>query len=72
MAGSRIRRTFAEALKGVGFYDAEGIREYLGTPEQPGPIYQTMQHAIDVWSELGVLKVKVTPADVIAHGILDE
>ncbi len=31
-----------------------------------------MQGAIDVWSELGVLKVKVTPADVIAHGIFDE
>ena len=63
---------FAEALKGVGIYDEVGIRAYLGTPEQPGPIYQTMQHAIDVWSELGVLKVQVAPADVIAHGILDE
>ena len=63
---------FAEVLKGVGIYDGAGIRAYLGTPEKPGPIYQTMQHAIDVWSELGVLKVEVTPADVIAHGILDE
>jgi NitT/TauT family transport system substrate-binding protein len=63
---------FAEVLKGVGIYDEVGIRAYLGTPEQPGPIYQTMQNAIEVWSELGMLKVKVTPADVIAHGILDE
>jgi NitT/TauT family transport system substrate-binding protein len=63
---------FAEVLKGVGIYDGAAIRAYLGTPERPGPIYQTMQHAIEVWSELGVLKVIVTPADVIAHGILDE
>ena len=70
--GSEDPTEFAEALKGVGIYDAAGIRAYLGTPERPGPIYQTMQHAIDVWSQLGVLKVKVTPADVIAHGILDE
>ena len=35
---------FAETLKGVGFYDADRNREYFGTPEQPGPIYQTMQH----------------------------
>jgi NitT/TauT family transport system substrate-binding protein len=63
---------FAEALHGVAFYDGEGIRNYVGTPEKPGPIYQTMQNAIDVWSELGVLKVKLTPADVIAYGILDE
>jgi NitT/TauT family transport system substrate-binding protein len=60
---------FADALRGVAFYDAEGIRKYVGTPDQPGPIYQTMDDAIDVWSDLGVLKVKVTPADVIAHGI---
>ena len=70
--GSEDPAAFAEALKGVGIYDEAGIRAYLGTPDQPGPIYQTMQHAIDVWSELGVLKVKLTPADVIAHGILDE
>jgi hypothetical protein len=31
-----------------------------------------MQKAIDVWSELSMLKVEVTPADVIAHGIFDE
>jgi NitT/TauT family transport system substrate-binding protein len=70
--GSEDPAAFAGALKGVGIYDEAGIRAYLGTPEQPGPIYQTMQNAIDVWSELGMLKVKVRPADVIAHGILDE
>jgi NitT/TauT family transport system substrate-binding protein len=70
--GLKDPTAFAEVLKGVGIYDGAGIRAYLGTPENPGPIYQTMQHAIDVWSELGVLKVEVTPADVIAHGILDE
>ena len=73
--GRRARGSgrFAEALKGVGIYDADGNpRDISARPERPGPIYQTMQHAIDVWSELGVLKVKVTPADVIAHGILDE
>jgi NitT/TauT family transport system substrate-binding protein len=63
---------FAEALRGVAFYDEEGIRGYLGTPDEPGPIYQTMRRAIDIWSDLGVLKVDLTPADVIAHGILDE
>ena len=39
---------------------------------KPGPIYQTMQHAIEVWTELGLLKTQLMPADVIAHGILDE
>jgi NitT/TauT family transport system substrate-binding protein len=63
---------FAEMLRGVALYDADDNRDYFGTPEQPGQIYQTMQYAIDVWSELGVLKTELTPADVIAHGIWDE
>jgi NitT/TauT family transport system substrate-binding protein len=63
---------FGETLKGVGFYDAERNREYFGTPDQPGPIYDTMQQAIDVWSSIGMLKMPVSPADVIRHGIWDE
>ena len=63
---------FAESLKGTRLYDADSNREYFGTPEKPGQVYQTMQHAIDVWSDLGLLKTQLTPADLIAHGILDE
>jgi NitT/TauT family transport system substrate-binding protein len=40
--------------------------------QQPGQIYQTMQYAIDVWTDLGVLTTALTPASVIAHGILDQ
>ena len=63
---------FAELLKGVGFYDAEANRAFFGTPEQPGPIYESMQLAIDGLADAGQLKTKLTPADVIAHGIFDE
>ncbi len=62
----------ADMLRGVALYDAARNREYFGTPDKPGQIYQTMQYAIDVWSDLGMLKVKLKPADVIAHGIFDE
>jgi NitT/TauT family transport system substrate-binding protein len=61
----------AEILRGVALYDADENRDYFGTPERPGQIYQTMQYAIDVWADLGVLKANLAPADVIAHGILD-
>jgi NitT/TauT family transport system substrate-binding protein len=63
---------FGEMLRGVAFYDAERNRDYFGTPEQPGQIYQTMQYAIDVWTDLGVLRADIAPADIIAHGIWDE
>jgi NitT/TauT family transport system substrate-binding protein len=63
---------FAETLKGVRLYDEQRNREYFGTPERTGQIYDTVQKIIDVWTRLGVLKVHVTPADLIAHGIWDE
>jgi len=63
---------FAETLKGVRFFDAESNRAYFGTPEQPGQIYQTAQYAIDLWSSIGMLKMTLSPADIIAHGIWDE
>jgi NitT/TauT family transport system substrate-binding protein len=63
---------FAETLKGVRFYDEQRNREYFGTPESPGQIYDTAQKIIDVWTSLGVLKAHVTPADIIAHSIWEE
>jgi NitT/TauT family transport system substrate-binding protein len=72
LGGGLDPAAFAKTLKGVGFYDAARNREYFGTPDRPGPIYQTMQYAIDVWTSAGMLKTRVSPADVIRHGIWDE
>ena len=63
---------FAETLKGVRFYDSARNREYFGTPDHPGQIYQTAQYGIDIWSSLGALKADITPADVIRHDLWDE
>jgi NitT/TauT family transport system substrate-binding protein len=60
---------FAETLNGIRFYDSARNREYFGTPDRPGQIYQTSQYAIDFWSSLGVLDVPLTPADVIRHDL---
>jgi NitT/TauT family transport system substrate-binding protein len=60
---------FAETLKGVRFYDAASNRAYFGTPEQPGPIHDILEKAIEVWASLGVLDVELTPADVIRHDL---
>lgn len=63
---------FAKTLGGLRFYDREMNRAYFGTPESPGPIYETAQHAIDVFSDLGVLTFEMEPAGMVIHGILDE
>jgi NitT/TauT family transport system substrate-binding protein len=60
---------FAETLKGVRFYDSARNREFFGTPDRPGQIYQTSQYGIDVWTSLGELNVELTPADVIRHDL---
>jgi NitT/TauT family transport system substrate-binding protein len=60
---------FAETLKGVRFYDAARNREYFGTPDRPGQIYQTSQYAIDFWRSLGALEADITPADVIRQDL---
>jgi NitT/TauT family transport system substrate-binding protein len=60
---------FAETLKGVRFYDAPRNREFFGTPDHPGQIYQTSQYAIEVWRSLGALQADITPADVIRHDL---
>jgi NitT/TauT family transport system substrate-binding protein len=62
---------FAATLEKVRLYGRERNRIYFGTPQEPGPIHDTAQKAIDVWSGLGVLKHDVTPADVIGHGVWD-
>jgi NitT/TauT family transport system substrate-binding protein len=52
---------FAETLKGFRFYDSARNREYFGTPEKPGKIYDTAQYGIDMWKSLGALSVELTP-----------
>jgi NitT/TauT family transport system substrate-binding protein len=63
---------FARLLAGARLYDGERSRDYFGTPDRPGQIYQTMQQAIDVWSGLGRVQVEITPADVIRHGVWED
>ncbi len=63
---------FAETLQGVRFVDAERNRELFGTPDDPGQIYKTSQYAIDVWSSLGLLDLKLSPADVFRHDLVME
>lgn len=61
-----------ESLRGIHFYDGEENRAYFGTPDRPGQIYKTMQLIIDVWSDLGRMKVDIAPADVIRNDIWAE
>jgi NitT/TauT family transport system substrate-binding protein len=58
-------KVFAETLGGVKFYGGEDNKAFFGTRANPGPLYQTIKDAIDIWSAHGKLQLKVTPADMI-------
>ena len=60
-------KVFGETLSGIKFYGAEDNKTFFGTKEKPGPLKNTVQEAIDVWSSHGKLQVKVTPDDIIDY-----
>jgi NitT/TauT family transport system substrate-binding protein len=57
----------AEAMQTVRYYGAEDSRVVFGTAAQPGPIYATLKEAIDIWTSLGRVKIKVTPEDILNY-----
>lgn len=62
---------FAAALAGIRFFDKEYNRNYFGTADKPGELYQVVQFAIDTWSELGRLQTTPKPTDLITDAYLE-
>jgi NitT/TauT family transport system substrate-binding protein len=60
-------KVFGETLTGIKFYGAEDNKTFFGTKDKPGPLKNTVQEAIDVWSSHGKLQVKLTPEDIIDY-----
>jgi NitT/TauT family transport system substrate-binding protein len=65
-------KTFAETLEGVKYYGAADNRAFFGTKEKPGPLYESVKEAIAVWSELGKMKVKATPENIINYRFVND
>ena len=63
---------FAAMFKKFEWLDGEANRQFFGTRDHPGPLYDTTQEAIGVLSAMGELNMELFPADVIGHGIWDE
>jgi NitT/TauT family transport system substrate-binding protein len=61
---------FAATLEGVNFIDAATNKIYFGSPSAPGPLYGTVQFALDIWNELGILETTVKPEDLITGEFL--
>ena len=56
---------FAETVAGVRFYDAESNKSFFGSATEPGALQDTVQFAIDIWSDLGRMSTDPTPSELI-------
>jgi NitT/TauT family transport system substrate-binding protein len=63
-------KEFKATLAGIKFYGGDDNKAFFGTPAKPGPLANTVQQAIDIWSSHGKLQVKTTPADLIDYSYL--
>lgn len=65
-------KDFKDTLAGIKFYGAEDNKAFFGTKDKPGPLTQTVQEAIDVWSSHGKVQVKTTPAQLIDYDFVNQ
>jgi NitT/TauT family transport system substrate-binding protein len=56
---------FTAEKGGVRFYGEKENKEYFGTPQKPGLLYQVTQRAADTWFDLKFIKNKPNAADLI-------
>jgi NitT/TauT family transport system substrate-binding protein len=59
-------------LAGVKIYDEADNKAFFGTPDKPGPIYQTVKYAIDIWSSKGKMQVQAKPEDLIDYSFVNK
>ncbi|MET1027039.1 MAG: ABC transporter substrate-binding protein [Dongiaceae bacterium] len=65
-------KDFKDTLSGIKFYGAEDNKVFFGTKDKPGPLADTVQEAITVWSDRGKLQVKPTPVDLINYSFVNQ
>ncbi len=60
-------KVFTETMQTVRYYGAEDSRTMFGTANRPGPLYATVKEAIDIWTSLGRVSIKVRPEDILNY-----
>src|SRR5262249_55961311 len=66
-------KDFEEALSGATLYGIAENRTFMGTKAKPGPMYETVQGAIDFWRQNGKLVwPDVKASDVVDPSLLQE
>jgi len=58
--------TYGTILQGITFCDLARNRQYFGTEQRPGPIYQVAERASAIWMQAGVISTAVNPKEIIS------
>jgi NitT/TauT family transport system substrate-binding protein len=62
----------AEARAGFVFYDDAMNQAYIGTPEAPGDIVETISSALELGRESGLFMHDVKPAELVAFEVVNQ
>ncbi|MCX7004770.1 MAG: ABC transporter substrate-binding protein [bacterium] len=65
-------KKYAMILSGATFSDLARNREYFGSPQLPGPIFDVARRASGVWLDAKVIGTPVKPSVVISTEILNK
>jgi NitT/TauT family transport system substrate-binding protein len=63
---------YAAVLSGARFTDLSRNREYFGTAQKPGPIFDVARRASDIWAEAKVIQAPVEPPTVISTQFVEQ
>ncbi|HEY1382397.1 MAG TPA: ABC transporter substrate-binding protein [Dongiaceae bacterium] len=64
-------KDFKETLPGIKFYGEADNKTFFGTKDKPGPLYQTVKDAIDIWSSKGKVQVTTSPEQLIDYSFVN-
>jgi NitT/TauT family transport system substrate-binding protein len=62
---------YAQILSGARFTNLTRNREYFGTKDKPGPIFEVAKQASDIWLKANVIQASVSPESIISTEFID-
>jgi NitT/TauT family transport system substrate-binding protein len=63
---------FAETRAGIAYYDGAMNEAFIGTPEAPGRLVETVANALELGKQTGQFEHDIRPAELIAFEIVNQ
>ena len=63
---------YAAILSGARFTDLPRNKQYFGTGQKPGPIFDVARRASDIWAEAKVIETPMSPPAIISTRFVEQ